>query len=144
VLIELAQWAGVSQNGRSEYRALNLDELKTLGDSGLVEIGSHTVTHSVLSARPPDVRRKEIVQSKGYLEEILGRPVDSFSYPYGGARDVGEDTIQLVSEAGYKVACANFAAFVTRKSNPYWLPRYLIRDWDGEEFTRRLRRWFCG
>ena len=144
LLIELARWAGVPKDGRSDYLSLNFDELKTLGDNELVEIGSHTVTHSVLSAQPPDVRRMEIVRSKGYLEEILGGPVDSFSYPYGGADAVGEDTIRLVREAGYKVACANFAAPVTRKSTPYWLPRYLVRNWDGEEFARRLRRWFRG
>jgi len=50
-LIELAQWAGVQEYGGSDYRTLELDELKTLScDNGLVEIGSHTVTHSVLSA----------------------------------------------------------------------------------------------
>ena len=160
VLTELARWAGVPKacpraealssakgqrrDGRPNYRALEHDELKELGDSGLVEIGSHSVTHPMLSAQSPDVQRDELAQSKRELEKIIGRPVNSFSYPYGGAGAVSENTIRLVRDAGYKVAVANFAALVTRRSEPYWLPRYLVRDWDGEEFASRLRRWFRG
>jgi len=141
VLTKLARWAEVSRNGRPDYLALDSDELKMLGNDGLVEIGSHTMTHPVLSEQATDIQQTEIIQSKQYLEEILGRRVDVFSYPYGGAADVGDDTIQLVREAGYKVACANFAAAVTSRSDPYWLPRFLVRDWDGDEFARRLRGW---
>lgn len=142
ILAELAIWAGISRNARPGYQALNPSELIKLMDNGLIEIGSHTITHPVLSALSPDKQRTEIFQSKRYLEEILGCPVSSFSYPYGGKWDAGEDTIEVVREAGYRLACANFAAPVTRNSDPYWLPRFLVRDWNGDEFAKRLRRFF--
>jgi len=144
MLMEIARWAGSPVDGRLGYRGLDPDELRTLSDDELVEIGSHTITHPVLSAQPPDIQLREIIHSKKYLEECIGRPVISFSYPYGGADAVGEDTIRLVHEVGYKMACASFAALVTPRSDPYWLPRYMVRDWSGEEFASRLKEWFRG
>ena len=142
VLRKLATWAGASGDTRIGYYALGADELKKLSDNGQIEVGSHTITHPVLSAQSTHMQQTEITQSKRYLEEILGHPVMSFSYPYGGKDDVAADTIQMVREAGYRVACANFHALVTRNSYPYWLPRYLVRDWNGHEFAKHLRRFF--
>ena len=144
VLTALSRWAGLSRDGRPAYRVLNHSELKALGDCSLIEIGSHSITHPVLSTQPLELQSREIVESKRFLEDILGYPVNSFSYPYGGTGEVSEETVRLIREAGYEMACANFSALVTGRSSPYWLPRYLVRDWGGEEFAHRLRRLFRG
>jgi peptidoglycan/xylan/chitin deacetylase (PgdA/CDA1 family) len=52
-------------------------------EGGLVEVGAHILTHSVLSTLPAATQRDEILESKACLEEIPGQPVTSFSYPYG-------------------------------------------------------------
>ena len=139
VLTEIAQWAEVSPEGRKDYRALGPDELKALADSGLVKIGAHTVTHPVLSAQPLEEQRREITESKRHLEDILKQPVNSFCYPYGGWGDVDPETIQLVREAGFEMACAGVAAPVTHRSDVFWLSRHLVRDWSGDEFAHRLK-----
>lgn len=144
VLSELTQQAEFNKNKYPAYRSLNRDELKVLSDGGLVEIGSHTVTHPVLAFESDYAQRWEIEESKRQLETMIGQPVASFSYPYGGPADIGQNAPGLVKEAGYESACANFPATVTRASDPYCLPRYLVRDWDGEEFARRVRRAFEG
>jgi peptidoglycan/xylan/chitin deacetylase (PgdA/CDA1 family) len=142
LLIQIAQWAGVSRDGRPSHRTLRADEIPRLSEGKLVDIGAHSVTHPVLAVEPLEVQRKEIIGCKRQLEGILGRPVKSFSYPYGGSGDVGRETIALVREAGYQVACANFPMAVTSRFDPYWVSRCLVRDWDGEEFARRLRAFF--
>ena len=144
-LSQLRTQADVGENdGRATSRAMKPEEICRLAEGGLIEIGSHTETHPVLSALPIEEQRREIRESKYHLEEILGSPVTAFSYPYGGKADIGQDVVGLVQEAGYLLACANFPAFVTHQANPFLLPRYLIRDWDGDEFARRLRGWFYG
>ena len=144
VLEALANWASCPTNSRPDRRALNADEIRMLSEDGLVEIGAHGISHLVLGAQPPEVQWKEISESKQHLEDVLGRPVTSFSYPYGGPDDVSEQTIDLVKEAGFEVACANVTAPVTARSDLFWLPRVLVRDWGEQEFTERLRRAFDG
>jgi peptidoglycan/xylan/chitin deacetylase (PgdA/CDA1 family) len=99
------------------------------------------VTHPVLSALSFDVQRTEVTRSKQHLEAILGRPVTSFSYPFGGRGDYSADTVKLVKEAGFECACSNFPGYVQWDTDPYQLPRFIVRDWDGDEFTQRLAGW---
>ena len=143
-LRDLAQWAGLPINGRSDYRALNHAELQELTKDGLVEVGAHTVTHPVLGGQAASVQFREIVESRQYLEDALGRPVTSFAYPYGAVDDVGPETVALTRKAGFDVACGNFPRPVTQRSNPFWLPRCVVRDWDGDEFGRQLKAYFDG
>lgn len=144
VLTDLARWAGALSDARQDYLALNPDELKALAKGELVEIGAHTITHPVLSSQPLEIQRREIAESKRDLESILKLPVTSFCYPYGDRTGIGTEARQLVRQAGFKLACANFPAPVTRRSDAFWLPRYLVRDWDGEEFAQRVQRWLRG
>ncbi|MCK4500130.1 polysaccharide deacetylase family protein [Candidatus Babeliales bacterium] len=139
VLEELRAWAGAESAGRPSYSALSSDEILRLTDSGLVEVGAHTVNHPVLSALPMFVQRAEIEKSKARLEKILGRPVTSFSYPYGSQSDYTAETGAGVQEAGFACACSNFPGLVRMGIDPYQLPRFLVRNWTGSEFERRLK-----
>jgi peptidoglycan/xylan/chitin deacetylase (PgdA/CDA1 family) len=138
----LADWAGLDRVGRPAYRALTSEELSLLEQDGLVEIGAHTMTHPLLAALPVASQRAEIVNSKQRLEEVLQKPVTSFSYPFGGRQAYTIESVRLVSEAGFKCACSNVAGVVRWGQDPYQLPRFLVRDWDGAEFARRLEKMF--
>lgn len=143
LLEQLVAWAGLDVNGRPDYRALTGDEVRGLAQDGLVEIGAHTMTHPALSALPLEAQEAEIAHSKWRLEEILGQPVSSFAYPFGGQGDYTTDTVRVVRNAGFDCACSNFPGLITRGVDPYQLPRFLVCDWDGEEFARRLEGWFA-
>jgi len=139
VLEELQKWAGAKATGRPTHRALAPDEVVRLAQGNLVEIGSHGASHSPLSGLAAADQRNEIQGSKQYLEQIVGRPVTSFSYPYGSSSDYTTDTVGLVTQAGFACACSNFVGAVRRRTDLYQLPRLLVRDWDGEQFGRRLK-----
>ena len=144
VLADMREQIGDNGQCRPDYLALTPEEVRLLAADGLVEIGSHTVTHPVLSVQPLEVQRYELVESKEQLEAILGHPVTSLAYSYGGGGDAGDETAALAREAGYEIGCANFPALVTHRSDIFQLPRFLVRDWDGDEFAYRLMRWFRG
>ena len=129
---------------RDSYRVLTSEEIRQLAEGDFLEIGTHTVTHSMLATQSLKTQRHEVLESKHQLENILGRPVKTFSYPYGGQGDIGDNTIEIVRDVGFELACANFAAPITRTANPFFLPRFLVRNWDGKEFARRLSEWFHG
>ena len=122
-------------------RSLRTGELRELAASPFVEIGAHTVRHEVLAALPVDRQRQEIEGSRAALAAALGRPVRTFSYPYGASSDYTPETARLVREAGFACACASLHGLVRRGTDAFQLPRVVIRDWDGPTFARRLRIW---
>src|SRR5205814_2494553 len=113
-------------------------ELATLAQSGLVHVGAHTMTHAQLSSRPAEEQREEISRSRARLEQILGRAVPTFAYPYGGTADYTSQTVALVREAGFAAACSNFPGAITRRTAPFELPRIMIMDCDGDELAQKL------
>jgi peptidoglycan/xylan/chitin deacetylase (PgdA/CDA1 family) len=113
-----------------------------LAEGELVEIGAHSVTHSVLSVLPSAAQRSEIRQSQACLHELLARPVTSFAYPHGLRSDYTLETVAMVREAGFECACAAFAGACRRGSDLFQLPRCMVSNVDGDEFARRLENWF--
>jgi peptidoglycan/xylan/chitin deacetylase (PgdA/CDA1 family) len=135
---QLRAWAGVSPAARASHRTLTVDELVALGASGIVDIGSHTLTHLYLAGAPATVQRWEVQRSRAVLEEMLGRPVRAFAYPFGAG---SAETAALVREAGYRYACASHPDVVWNQADLFRLPRVVVRDSDGDSFARTLRYW---
>jgi peptidoglycan/xylan/chitin deacetylase (PgdA/CDA1 family) len=65
------------------------------------EIGSHGVSHCHLAQVSPTQARTEIFDSKKILEDLCGREIRHFCYPYGNWSPAIRD---LVAEAGYETA----------------------------------------
>lgn len=142
ILETLRRWAGTDSQARTSHRALSPSELSTVAKDRLIEVGCHTMTHPQLSSLSPSLQLDEIRGCKEYLEEILGRPVTSFAYPYGGQEDYTTDTVSLVRRMGFSSACSTLPGLVTKNSDPLQLPRMPVENWDGEEFKKRLSDWF--
>jgi peptidoglycan/xylan/chitin deacetylase (PgdA/CDA1 family) len=139
---ELRRWACIEPEVRPSHRILSPQETISLADGGLVEIGTHTVSHPVLSTLPAAAQQDEIRYSKFHLEEVLGREVTSFAYPHGLKSTYTADTVALVRDAGFTCACSAFAGVVRRCSDAYELPRVEVRDVDGDAFAQRLSMFF--
>ncbi len=88
------------------------------------EIGSHTRTHPFLTQLPPDQAREEITSSRKELEDLFGRPILHFCYPYG---DWNERVRDLVAEAGYKTACTTDPGINRPGVSPLALKRFTAR-----------------
>lgn len=144
ILASLRAQVGCDEKARSGYRALKEVEIRQLAASGLVNVGAHTVTHPVFSTQSIEVRRYELIESKRRLQAILGTCVKSFAYPFGGPSDIGDTPSELIEEAGYEVACSTIPSPLTVTSDRWRLPRYLVRDWDRDEFADRLSGFFHG
>lgn len=88
-------------------RDAEFDPRDRLDDSEVVclaqgfEIGAHTLTHPRLTRLDESAAQSEIADSKAYLEDITGRPVNSFCYPYGL---FSPEHVQIVHSAGFRYA----------------------------------------
>jgi peptidoglycan/xylan/chitin deacetylase (PgdA/CDA1 family) len=141
ILSQLRQWAGLAPLQRVNYRAMTDTELRTLADGGLVTIGAHTVTHSMLSILSPAEQAQEIKNSRQHLEAMLGQPVNSFSYPFGSRDAFNQHSIAAAQQANFDYACANWEGVVNRHTAPFKLPRFIVRDWNAETFAVHLTKW---
>jgi peptidoglycan/xylan/chitin deacetylase (PgdA/CDA1 family) len=139
---DLVLWARADRSPRATHRALSPGELGELAQGGLVEIGCHTVTHPKLASLPASLQRDEINQSKSSLEELVGRRIKSFAYPYGRPCDYTAETVTVVKEAGFDSACSTSNGVVSRRSNRFELPRFQVPDVDGGTLDSMLKQWF--
>jgi peptidoglycan/xylan/chitin deacetylase (PgdA/CDA1 family) len=138
VLDELGEQLGAVE---PQTRVMTETQLARLASDGLAEIGSHTVNHPVLSRLSIDERRHEVEASKKRLEEIIGKAVESFAFPYGQPADYDRETIDLLGESGYQRACSTTPGPTRIGADPLDLPRFCVRGWDGDGFARQLRQW---
>lgn len=67
---------------REQFDLAGWEELKGL-DARLVSIGSHSLTHPILTSLAADEMENELGTSRAVLEAELGRPVADFCYPNG-------------------------------------------------------------
>lgn len=128
-----------SPEARATHLPMTAEELKVFAASPAVAIGAHTLLHCSLAARPEHEQHGEIVGSKQRLEQLLGRPVDRFAYPFGTVHDYNATSLRICEEAGFRHAAANRAGIVHKDSPRFAFPRVLVRDWSAEELAAQLR-----
>ena len=116
-----------------EYQLMNPDDFKNL--SPFIEIGSHTLTHPILTTIPDLQLVKEIQESRDSLAELTGKPVQSFCYPNGA---YSEKVVKVVEEH-YPIAVSTNEGFVSRSDRRSTLNR-IPAGKNLEEFLIRLLR----
>ena len=135
ILDEVMTWSGASREGRPSHRTMTPDELITLEETGLLQVGVHTLTHPLLPSLSVAAQRHEITQGRVRLQQILGHAVSDVCYPFGAYT---ADTVALVRSAAFTFACSVSSAVVDPDTDRFQLPRIHLSDWDGEEFSARL------
>ncbi len=100
----------------------NMDgwQVRELANGGLVEIGAHTVHHAWLKGMQQKELVYEVYRSKKTLEELTGKPVVSFAYPYG-VFDVS--AIRELADAGYTSAVSTIPGADQYQTHRYFLYR---------------------
>jgi peptidoglycan/xylan/chitin deacetylase (PgdA/CDA1 family) len=121
---------GMNREFGSETHAeklLSLEQLRSL-PTKLVTIGSHTVTHPLLTQVEESEARREIRDSRTKLEAMLDRPVTQFSFPFGG---FNEKLVQICREAGYERVYTTLPAFAFERRDEFVVGRVRVdpTDW---------------
>ena len=110
-------------------------QVKQLADSGLVEIGSHTMTHANLAKLNDSECLAELLNSKYALEQMIKLPVTSFAYPFG---IYAERDVKLAKQAGYTNAVTTIEGVDSMSPDFMQLQRIKISGKDAM-FTFKLR-----
>ncbi len=120
---------------------MNWNEVREMASAGVIDIGSHTRTHTRMSADMDEGSlRDEIAGSKRVLEERSGTPVDLFCYPNG---DVTASARALV-QANYRGACSTQRGWHMPTGDAHAIRRIGIHEdvaSDRAAFLSRVSTW---
>lgn len=101
------------------FRHLDWDEVRDLAGRGFT-FGSHTCTHRDLRSLPMAAMHTELLASKRAIEEQVGSPVRSLSYPFGLTNSAIE---REASRAGYRAAFSLYPSIPNRRIERFNLRR---------------------
>ncbi len=149
-----AYFARIGFHGRDA--TLSRPELRALADAGH-EIGCHSHSHYILSTLPETTWDREIRGPRVTLEDIVGREVRHFAWPYGMPRHITEAQKDYCLAAGFASIAAATPGMLHRDADDL---RNLARsEWrtgrspadnlvdmaiDGSRFTRLTGRSVTG
>ncbi|MBF0608605.1 MAG: polysaccharide deacetylase family protein [Magnetococcales bacterium] len=130
---------------------LNVDELKELSRLEGVTIGSHGITHKHLTTCTDEELWQELYGSRRYLEDIIGKPVTTISYPNS---IVDKRVRDAVEKAGYTIGCRGGAGVNKQGDDHLLLKRseviatdtvdkftcklYGLRDWNWYKWKQKI------
>ncbi len=135
---QLLAWAGKNFSLSSIANKMSAKQLIEVQQSGLIEIGAHTVNHPALGNLSEDTQLKEIKESKRQLENLLQIPINSFAYPHGHYNEL---TKSLVEEAAFTIACTTEESAFDDHNDLLALPRIWVRGWDKDQFASEIKKW---
>jgi hypothetical protein len=112
-------------------------QLQALSDE-VFEIGSHTVTHPFLNELPEPAIRRELMDSRRCLEDLLGRPVETISIPNGA---IDRRVRSCAQEAGYRFIFTSATPRPNAETDPLNIGRVALRR---ETSMRDFEHWISG
>lgn len=127
-----------------DHRTMSGQELRKLTEGGLITVGGHTHNFVKLSSVPVHRRIVEVLKNKEILGEVLGGTVEYFSYPFDSDDTLAAETVGILKDVGYSLACGNSygTAGIAGETSRYDLPRVKVGNWNTFVFYKFLRRFF--
>lgn len=119
---------------------INVDQLIELEESGVFEIGAHTMNHPILANEDDSTSEYEIKESIHRLGELLNRKITTFAYPNGSIDlDFGPREIKYLKEAEIAYAFSFEFKSLNEKDNLLSIPRYGLYHGDQEFVRKKLK-----
>ena len=129
----------------SDPRALMTpEELSTLSRMPGIEIGGHTVNHSILTQAPVERQREEIEGNIQSIRHWTGKTVRTFAYPNGRpGTDYDGKAMAILRDNGIDIAFSTRSDFARAGEHPFERSRFMLLDdtSDGELAHRMVYSW---
>jgi glycosyltransferase involved in cell wall biosynthesis/peptidoglycan/xylan/chitin deacetylase (PgdA/CDA1 family) len=120
-LLALEQITGASARN---VPVMSDSDLRTIHSKGF-GIGSHTVSHPILTQCNAAMALQEMVQSREQLEAIVRGKITAFAYPNGvPQRDFDPTHIEMVKRAGYTCALTTHFGAANGATSVFQIPRF--------------------
>ena len=100
-------------SSNSERKVMDSREIREIAQH--YDVGGHTMHHVNLTQISPREAKREVVEGKKMLEEIIGRELFPFSYPWGS---FDSNVINIVKDAGF-IGARTTNSITRRLKDPY-------------------------
>jgi peptidoglycan/xylan/chitin deacetylase (PgdA/CDA1 family) len=113
-----------------------IESLSVLSDSG-IEIGAHTRTHMDLgSVSDQELLADEVIQASIDIEEIIGKPVQYFAFPFGQRENLNRGVFSMLKEHGFLGVCSAYGGCNEIGSDSFHIQRI-----HGDPSFERVKNW---
>lgn len=116
---DVSQWPEI-------YTPLSWAHAKEMAGSGLVDLGSHTLSHVIVARCGPELMRRELGESRDLIRERTGVECASFCYPNGQPGDYSDVSQSLVKSIGYTDALTTVPSQTASTDSVYAIPRVYV------------------
>ena len=119
----------------SNSKYLTTTDLRTLASLPGAVLGTHGVSHSQFAELDEKALREELSSSRDWLQQTIGAPVTSLSYPHGShTQHIGE----IARECGYTTAACSSRGTFTDATQSMRIPR--IDIWSHDAGTSTIEK----
>jgi len=108
-----------------DYQPMSWENISEMASSGM-SIGSHTVTHAILTRCNEVELDDEITRSKNMIQDRIQRECTLFCYPNGQKGDFDNCTLEKLRQTEYKCAVLLFGGYNTIETDPFQLRRFAV------------------
>lgn len=126
-----------SPRGAADPLMMTSEQVRQLASRGMT-IGAHTVSHPILARVDAGTARREIADSRDFLQGLVREPVSLFAYPNGKpVTDYGSEHVGIVKDLGFRAAVSTAWGAASPGDPMFELPRFT--PWGRTRF-----RWASG
>lgn len=124
-----------------ESKLMSWEQVDTLNDSPIIELGSHTMTHRDLNQLSEEETWSELSRSRDILQQRWGKPIRHFSYPRGIMTPCAREASRQLYETAVSIFDGNDIN-MGQGGDPMMIKRLPVQGSDGKFlFGPRLRGW---
>ncbi|MDY7036590.1 MAG: polysaccharide deacetylase family protein [Thermodesulfobacteriota bacterium] len=119
-----------------EKECLSWEEVRELSNKGII-FGSHTVNHPRLNMLKKNDIRFELKESKKRIEQEIGEPIKSFSYPYAFPETDNAFTKcfrSILESGGYQNGVTTRIGTTDESDDIFFLKRIILNSFDDFPF----------
>lgn len=104
---------------------LTWEDLAEMKESGLLTIGSHTVSHPMLNKVSDDQVKEELTLSKNRICQMLSVTPRHLSYPHSA---IDNRVVQFAEQMGYLSATLGYGGAIRKDDNVFkWNRKYIVQ-----------------
>ena len=115
-------------------------QLLELEDSGVFDIGAHTLNHPILANETDEISEFEICKSIEDLSSLLQRRITTFAYPNGSVGlDFGAREMNFLKKSGVEYAFSFNFKNISSKDSLLAIPRFGLYHGSKDFVRKKLR-----